>query len=158
MAEGMKCDVFRHCDNLWRTPQLESSTTSKHNSGPTRRPCPCSKYLFLVSDQIPLCVPGTDFNFDFLSYSPNATLILDSVVYRRDACLPTPLHNQILQGIARPYGCLPGNQGVGQMSWCDPVTSQCWFNTTYLYNFCAMASIPSSPELDDEGGYVGERI
>lgn len=80
---------------------------------------------------------------------------LQSVVYSRDACLSTSLALPILTKIPRPRDC-PGTQLVSNMSWCDPLSSQCWYNVSYHLDFCTTASIPSSPQLDDQGGYEGE--
>lgn len=45
---------------------------------------------------------------------------------------------------------------AGNISWCDPLSSQCWNNVNYHEDICTLASIPTSPELDDQGGYEGE--
>lgn len=82
-------------------------------------------------------------------------MVLQSVVYRRDACLSLVSATAVLLAVTRPRDC-PGTQLVGNMSWCDPVSSHCWNNVSYHQDFCTIASIPSSPELDDQGGYEGK--
>lgn len=124
-----------------QAPTLEECKTSSLRANPSHLPCGVA---FLLAD----------FNTDFLSYSPQSRITLQSVVYWRDACLLSSFALPVLNRIPRPKDC-PGVQIVTNASWCDTISLQCWYNVTYHQDFCTTASIPSSPQLDDQGGYEG---